>query len=480
MAKQVSCPSQQELQALIDGAAPADRTETFGIHLETCPDCAVSLDGLLSVDPLAQILRRNPGKAGVAIDADMMRMMEKLQHLRQSGGAVPTVSGKNTVNTNAGHAKDTSSVEAILISEPAAQLLRFLEKPQAAGELGRLGQYRVLKVLGVGGMGVVFHAEDTILKRPVALKAIQPTQGAAAKITRQRFLREAQSAARVIHENVVALHQAGESNGVAFLAMEFLQGEELEDRLARENILPLPEVLRIGREIALGLSAAHAQGLIHRDIKPANVFLVRGGPADLPRVKLLDFGVARTLEDNSKLTQSGMVVGTPSFMAPEQATGKTLDARCDLFSLGVVLYRMSTGALPFTGVNPMSVLIALAQEEPTPPQMVNFDLPGEVNELILRMLAKKPEDRPASALAVAKELEKLERQFSDPSGQVSASPLETSAPTAPAPVSAPRSATEPPRFEDESPRPKRGCLGMFIAAALLLGGGGAAVAFFLQ
>jgi serine/threonine protein kinase len=201
-------------------------------------------------------------------------------------------------------------------------LTAFLAPPQSDGELGRLGKYRVLKVLGQGGMGVVFQAEDPRLRRVVAIKAVLPGLAGSASVG-QRFLREAQAMAAVKHDHIATIYQVDEERGVPFLAMEFLQGESLEERLQREEKLSVAEVLRIGREMAEGLEAAHAIGLIHRDVKPANVWL----EAPRSRVKILDFGLARPASQDAGITQEGTVLGTPAYMAPEQARGEPLDAR---------------------------------------------------------------------------------------------------------------------------------------------------------
>jgi formylglycine-generating enzyme required for sulfatase activity len=196
----------------------------------------------------------------------------------------------------------------------ADELTGFLAPPERPDEIGRLGPYRILAVLAHGGMGVVFRAHDPVLDRPVALKAMLP--GEAAVLTaRERFLREARAAAALKHPHVVTIHQVGEDRGAPFLAMEFLEGEPLDDRIRREGRLPLAEVLRIGRETALGLAAAHARGLVHRDVKPANLWL-EGATG---QVKVLDFGLAWAPADQTHLTQVGMIVGTPAYMAPEQA-----------------------------------------------------------------------------------------------------------------------------------------------------------------
>jgi serine/threonine protein kinase len=273
----------------------------------------------------------------------------------------------------------------------------ILAPPEKDGELGRLGTYRVLKVLGQGGMGVVYKAEDPHLERPVALKAMLPGFSASTE-ARQRFLREAKLAAAVKHDHVVTIYQVSEDRGVPFLAMEFLEGEPLDRRLQREPKPPVEEVLRIGREVAEGLAAAHERGLIHRDIKPANIWL-EGGRR---RVKILDFGLARGGgKGQEQLTQTGAIMGTPAFMAPEQARGETVDARCDLFSLGCVLYRMCAGELPFKGNDPISTLLSVATVTPPPVNTLNPAVPPGLAKLVNRLLAKDAARRPASARAVA-------------------------------------------------------------------------------
>ena len=182
---------------------------------------------------------------------------------------------------------------------------------------------------------------------------------AATASARERFLREARTAAAIEHDHVVTIYQVGEDRGVPYLAMQLLKGESLDDRLKRQSKLPVAEVLRIGREIAQGLAAAHERGLIHRDIKPANLWL----EGEHGRIKILDFGLARAAQDSVHLTQSGLIVGTPSFMAPEQSRATGVDHRADLFSLGCVLYRCCTGRLPFKGTDTISILASLALDE---------------------------------------------------------------------------------------------------------------------
>jgi WD40 repeat protein len=290
-----------------------------------------------------------------------------------------------------------------------AEAIDFLAPPQATDEIGRLGPYRILKVLGAGGMGIVFQAEDEQLQRQVAVKAMLPTLAASAA-ARQRFQREARAAAAIEHDHIVAIHQVGEDRGVPFIAMPLLQGEPLEERLQRQPLLPLAVVLRIGRETADGLQAAHERGLIHRDIKPANVWLEgKGG-----RVKILDFGLARSARSESTLTQQGAIVGTPAYMAPEQATGGTVDGRADLFSLGCVLYRLTTGVVPFQGTDPIATLMAVATEQLAPPHDRNPAVPRALSDLVMRLLEKKPEDRMATAQEVAEALRQIEAGLAVP------------------------------------------------------------------
>ena len=308
-------------------------------------------------------------------------------------------------------------------SSPTEEYTDFLAPPQQPDEIGRLGMYRVLKVLGAGGMGVVYKAEDPALKRLVAIKAMLPAIAASAS-AKKRFLREAQAAAAIKHNHIVTIHQVGEDRGVPFLAMEFLKGEPLDERLKRETMLPLAETLRIGREMAEGLAAAHERGLIHRDIKPANTWLEAstGRKSGEFHVKILDFGLARSTTDQAHLTQSGAIIGTPAYMAPEQGRGEKVDARCDLWSLGVVLYRMCTGEVPFKGNDTVSTLMAVALNDPPPPAQINAAVPLELSDLVMKLLEKDPDKRIASAHEVVEALRRLELDQSRQETQVAAGP----------------------------------------------------------
>lgn len=283
----------------------------------------------------------------------------------------------------------------------------FLAPPQAPEEIGRLGPFVVLGLLGAGGMGIVFRAADPHLNRQVALKVILP-EHAPRPHARERFLREGRAVAAVEHLHVVPIFHVGEDHGVPYLVMPLLKGELLAQALKRDPRPPLPELVRIGREMAEGLAAAHAQHLIHRDIKPGNVWLEGAGRW----VRLLDFGLARPDEATAiaeePLTASGQFVGTPVYMSPEQARGESVTVASDLFSLGVVLYQMATGVLPFAGSTTMAVLTALATRTPDPPTALAPALPPALDALIMRLLAKDPARRPSSAQAVADALRQIE------------------------------------------------------------------------
>ena len=265
--------------------------------------------------------------------------------------------------------------------------------------LGRIHQYEVLEEVGRGGMGVVLKALDPGLHRVVAIKVLAP-QLAVSGTARKRFTREARAAAAVGHENVVTIHAVEEFKGLPYLVMQFIAGPSVQQRLADGGPLPVAEILRIGFQTAAGLAAAHAQGLIHRDVKPANILLENG----VERVKLTDFSLARAIDDAS-VTQTGVVTGTPPFIAPEQARGEPLDHRADLFSLGSVMYALCTGRAPFRGQS-LDVLRRVSEEIPTPIRTLNPEIPAWLEGIVMKLMAKKPEERFQSAGKVSALLER--------------------------------------------------------------------------
>ena len=280
-------------------------------------------------------------------------------------------------------------------AEQSEIALDFLEPSGQAGHIGRLGQYQVLEVIGQGGMGVVLRANDPKLNRIVALKVLASHLTANAT-ARKRFLREARAAAAVTHPHVIAIYAVDENNTPPYLVMECVDGQSLQQKIDREGELELKEILRIGSQIAAGLAAAHAHGLIHRDIKPANILLENG----VERVKITDFGLARAIDDLS-ITRTGEVTGTPQYMSPEQASGQGVDYRSDLFSLGCVLYAMCTGRSPFRADSTMAVLRRVCDDVQRPIRKVNEAIPGWLVDIIDRLLAKDRDERFESASEVA-------------------------------------------------------------------------------
>jgi len=294
-------------------------------------------------------------------------------------------------------AVDTELAEDMpLQADPVS--LDFLDPPTHPEMLGRIGRYDVERLIGMGGMGIVLKAFDTELNRPVAVKVLAPHlahSGAA----RQRFAREAKSAAAVVHENVVPIHNVDAAGKLPFLVMQFVSGESLQERVDRGGPLAVDEVLRIGAQIAHGLSAAHEQGLVHRDVKPGNVLLEES----IDRVLISDFGLARAADDAS-VTRSGVIAGTPHYMSPEQARGNAVDTRSDLFGLGSVLYFMCTGRPPFRADGAIATLNRICHDPHRPVDSVNERVPTGLAELIDELLSKQPSKRPDTSLDVANRL----------------------------------------------------------------------------
>ena len=288
-----------------------------------------------------------------------------------------------------------------------------------------IGPYELLECLGSGGMGVVYRARDTRLHRDVAIKQLQASyfgSGTPGHATHERFLREARASSALNHPNICTVHDVGEHDGKPYLVMELLQGQTLREAM-RKGPLPIGEVLEFALQLARGLEEAHQFGIIHRDIKPANIFIVRR-QQDSPQIKILDFGLAKQTRDFSidetsdtmgeaggdgqnSLTVPGSTVGTVAYMSPEQARGQVLDARSDLFSMGTVLYEMSTGKRPFPGNVSVDILASLLTREPDPPRKINPAIPKELERIILKLLARDRNDRYQSATILRAEFERL-------------------------------------------------------------------------
>jgi eukaryotic-like serine/threonine-protein kinase len=283
--------------------------------------------------------------------------------------------------------------------------LGYLELSTKPGSLGRLAHYEVLEVVGRGAFGTVLRAFDEKLQRVVAIK-VMALELAATSPARKRFMREAQASAAIRHENVVSVY-AVEEKPLPYIVMEYIPGRTLQQLLNEKGPLDLPTVLRLGRQIAEGLAAAHAQALIHRDIKPGNILLETSVH---DRVKITDFGLARAADDAS-LTQSGTIAGTPLYMAPEQVLGHNLDQRADLFSFGSVLYQMVSGRPPFRAPTALAVLKRVADETPRPIREIIPETPLWLCDIITKLHAKNPDERYQSAREIADVLANCESQL---------------------------------------------------------------------
>ncbi|CDH46948.1 serine/threonine-protein kinase [Candidatus Contendibacter odensensis] len=267
----------------------------------------------------------------------------------------------------------------------------------------RVGRYRILGVLGRGAMGVVYLGYDEAIDRQVAIKTIHRRllHGEDGAEWLARFRREVRAAGRCLHPNIVTIFEYGEEDNVPYIVMEYVQGRELRDYLKDRQPLPLANTVAVIVQVLQALSHAHASGVVHRDIKPGNVILLADG-----QVKVTDFGIAR-LETGIGMTQVGMTVGTPGYMAPEQFQGKEADRRADLYACGVVLFELLTGARPFTGRGASELMYQVLNEPPRRATLLNPRLPPELDAVLTRALAKAPEDRFQEASAFIAALEGL-------------------------------------------------------------------------
>jgi serine/threonine protein kinase len=419
------CPSGDHLIAFVLGKLPEEQAIPLAEHTSECPKCQAQLRNSDTLsDDLIDQLRNAPTPDPLDGEPELAQLMAQIE----------TASGLPGGHSHPDESKGGLD-ESADVSREAKEVLA---PPQQSDEIGRLGAYRVLKILGAGGMGIVFQAEDPQLRRQVALKVMKPSLANQA-ISRQRFLREAQATAQVRNDHVVTVYQVGEEGDAPYLAMEFLEGQTLESYLKRSGsgkALPIGEIVRIGLEIAEGLAAAHACGLIHRDIKPANIWLEK----NRNRVKIVDFGLARAIVEDNRLTVTGSVLGTPAYMAPEQANGQPTDARCDLFSLGCVLYLLCTGRTAFRGETTIDTMLAVVNEHPKPIGELNPRIPQPLIDLVNSLLAKKSAERPESARVVVEVLQGIKRHLenssvADPTLSLPVSGAKLAAKRGPAPSS---------------------------------------------
>jgi eukaryotic-like serine/threonine-protein kinase len=274
----------------------------------------------------------------------------------------------------------------------------------------KLGRYAIQAELGRGAMGVVYKATDTALERTVAIKTVNMAlERDGADKYEARFYQEARAAGSLNHPNIVTVYDVGKEGNVAYMAMEFIQGVELRSLLGEGRPLPVSQAVSIAAQVAEGLAYAHEHGVVHRDIKPANIMVLGDGP-----VKITDFGIARMRAAGDELTQTGMMLGSPKYMSPEQVIGKRADHRSDIFSLGVILYEMLTGGAPFSGENVTALMYQIVNFAPPAPNGVNPAVPELLNFIVAKMLAKPLEERYQNAQDLAQDLRNCERQIATP------------------------------------------------------------------
>jgi tetratricopeptide (TPR) repeat protein len=372
------CPGTETLEQLLDGALPEEQVSGVRDHLAGCSRCQALVDQL-SDDPE---MRRRISASWTEAAPDEPALTRVLHQLR----AIPPYETP--------HADTTS--------EPVPPSLGFLGPPAQEGDLGTLGPYRILAELGRGGMGIVLLGYDSTLRRTVALKVLPPERAEAR--ARARFVREAQAAAGIEHDYVVPVHAvANPADGPPYLVMQYVEGPTLRQRIKAEGRLDPRQAARIAEQVAEGLAAAHRNGLIHRDIKPANIIL----DSAQGRAKITDFGLVRITSVPGGTTQEGSMLGTPEYMSPEQARAPArIDARTDVYSLGVTLFEALTGETPFRGV-PQMVLQQVLNDEPRSPRRLNDAIPHDLETICLKAMAKEASRRYQSAGDLAEDLRRF-------------------------------------------------------------------------
>lgn len=404
------CPAPELLKEFLLGKLEPPRLAECESHVSDCDQCHETLRGLNADDTfssyVSQAIAERPETEN---SPEIKRLIDRLidpvsvQQLVNKNGFTKTgdLDGSQ-VAPAAGRAIPRAELE--LLADRAAEVLRCLTP--AENILGQIGQYELLRLIGAGSSGVVFQANDTSLSRVVALKVLRPSLG---PLARQRFLAEAKAAAAIEHANVVTIYQVGEQDRLAYMAMQWVPGETLDTQLQTQSLVEEKDVRHIAREICGGLQAAHGKQMIHRDIKPANIWVCED-----QSIKILDFGLARIADDDSGLTATGMLAGTPNYMSPEQARGQELDGRTDLFSLGCLMYRLLTGRLPFGAATVLGTLQSIQHHRPVPVQTIRPDVSDDVADITMALLEKQPANRPESAEQVIQLLSQDRSSWSVP------------------------------------------------------------------
>ena len=393
----MKCPEEKQLSDLIAGTLPEAVAETLTEHLGGCEQCQSVMQrlakGPLPVDSMIA------DSTGAEPPHNSAYWAVRESFIDQLGAGVDVASA----NTQA---YSKSSISETGVSLPIASdlfpdnELSFLEPSEDSTYIGRLQQFEISRVIGRGGMGIVLEGFDPHLRRPVAIKVLH-AQYQKDTSAIERFCREGRAAAAISHEHVVQMFQVSrvEEGEIAFLVMQLIEGETLETILEAQSPMAPDEAARIAMQIAAGLSAAHDRGLVHRDIKPSNILVEKS----TGRAKLTDFGLAFINEDVG-LTRTGLLLGTALYMSPEQALGKTVDERSDLFSLGAVMYEMATGKVAFSAPTAVGVMKLIMDTNPTAPHKINPEIRKPTSDLIMQLLSKDPNKRPDSAGEVARVL----------------------------------------------------------------------------
>jgi hypothetical protein len=399
----MSCPPPSELEHFLLGKMDNDASQEVEAHLCQCAACQKQMVGLAAEDDIVRAMKRDPVRvrgeqaARSLPDAPDPLVDMLLPHLKRIAVTLKSA--------------DVATDREMELQGSPADYPTFIPSPQTltqdAPEPAVLGGYVIRGVLGSGGMGTVLHCYDRLLRRSVAIKVVRTKLLAVPGMT-ERLVREAQAAAAVEHDHIVAIYAVETIDGMPCLVMPLLKGMTLKQRLDEtDRLMSFEEILRVARETACGLDAAHAKGLVHCDIKPANLWLEESSG----RVKILDFGLA-IVRDQHEHDAEG-ISGTPGYLAPEQARGFPVDQRTDLFSLGCVLYRMATGNQPFTGDRHLRALWTVLSNPPAPAIQANPKLPVDLSDLIQQMLAREPDSRPASAAIVLELLDAIEHRLAE-------------------------------------------------------------------
>lgn len=384
------CPEHDSMVKALSGQLSRYEADTIAMHVETCRACAEALSAIDNQDTVFEGLGNSSRCLEAATPDISVELLTRLKELRNEPFPyIPT-----------------------LQREEALKAFPFLSPPKANWQLGTLANYAIIKLLGRGGMGLVFEAVDLNQLQPVAIKVLGPHLSHL-ESARSRFRREAQTISKLSHVNIVGLIDAGEVGSVMYLVTRLLEGASFEKLIAAKGMLPLRQIDQFGRQMLHALVHAHNCGIIHRDLKPSNIFIEQHTDRQSEfRVCILDFGLAKILQKTDSLvTEQGALIGTPAYMAPEQMRGLPAEARSDLFSLGAILYEITTGVRPFAGADTLAIMANVATIQPTAPHELRPEIPLSLSQLIMQLLVKEPTLRPQSAQLV---LEKWEAIFSEP------------------------------------------------------------------